>query len=134
MIHKTNYAINSARFIPYEDFMGLGTSNGIETIAIPGAGLANYDSFVANPYITRKQRAEQEVHSLLEKLRPDMITLNPHVPGTVDKASQEVIEREFKEEQEAAAAERREKKKRSDKKTKKIERVHDKKTRDRIKD
>jgi U3 small nucleolar RNA-associated protein 7 len=105
MIHKSASAISSARFNPYEDFLGLGTATGLETISIPGAGLANYDSLVANPFATNRQRQEQEVHSLLEKLRPDMITLNPHVPGTVDKASSEVIEREYKEEEKVREAE-----------------------------
>lgn len=99
MIHKATTNVSSVRFNPYEDFLGLGLADGLQTISIPGAGLANYDSYVANPFATKRQRQEHEVHSLLEKLRPDMITLNPHVAGTVDRASQEVKDAEFKEEQ-----------------------------------
>lgn len=56
------------------------------------------------------------MHSLLEKLRPDMITLNPHVAGTVDRASREVIDAEYKEEQAKIEAEKRAKAKKTKKK------------------
>jgi U3 small nucleolar RNA-associated protein 7 len=50
---------------------------------IPGAGEPNFDSFVANPFITTKQRREEEVHQLLDKLPPETIMLNPDTIGGI---------------------------------------------------
>lgn len=56
MIHKATTNVSCCRFTPYEDFLGLGLADGLQTISIPGAGLANYDSYVANPFATKRQR------------------------------------------------------------------------------
>jgi len=87
MVHeRPGDDIASVAFRPYEDVLGLGHSSGVETILVPGAGLANYDAFEANPFESTRQRRETVVHSLLEKLQPDMITLDPTAIGGVDSA------------------------------------------------
>ena len=50
---------------------------------VPGAGQPNFDSRVAAPYQAKRARREQEVHQLLDKLRPDMIVLDPTTLGQV---------------------------------------------------
>ncbi|XP_020591674.1 probable U3 small nucleolar RNA-associated protein 7 [Phalaenopsis equestris] len=77
------YQIGKLCFRPYEDVLGIGHSMGISSILVPGSGEANFDSWVANPYETKKQRREKEVHSLLDKLLPETIMLDPSKIGTV---------------------------------------------------
>ncbi|RHY33616.1 hypothetical protein DYB32_001502 [Aphanomyces invadans] len=85
MIHRMpGTQATSVRFRPFEDVLSIGHALGFANIVVPGAGEANFDSFEANPFETLKQRRETEVKSLLEKLRPEMITLNPMVIGRVD--------------------------------------------------
>ena len=132
MRHKTPSATHDLNFVPLEDFLGIGLEAGFSSISIPGSAWANYDSYEANPYQTKKQRQEQEVHMLLEKLRPDTIMLNPHEIGIIDKAAAEVINKEQMEEKAAAqtAGKTKKKRKREEEVGKKQKTsVHDKKTR-----
>eukprot|EP00238_Polyblepharides_amylifera_P014486 CAMPEP_0196594314 /NCGR_PEP_ID=MMETSP1081-20130531/78000_1 /TAXON_ID=36882 /ORGANISM="Pyramimonas amylifera, Strain CCMP720" /LENGTH=224 /DNA_ID=CAMNT_0041918545 /DNA_START=62 /DNA_END=733 /DNA_ORIENTATION=+ len=80
---------SNLRFCPYEDVLGVGHSAGVASLIVPGAGEPNFDSFVANPFITLKQRREQEVHQLLDKLSPDTIVLNPDQIGRIKVDSKE---------------------------------------------
>lgn len=75
--------ISSLRFCPYEDVLGVGTAGGVSSVLVPGAGEPNFDSFVANPYASIKERREQEVAQLLDKLQPDTIMLDPDTVGKV---------------------------------------------------
>ncbi|XP_019059597.1 PREDICTED: probable U3 small nucleolar RNA-associated protein 7 [Tarenaya hassleriana] len=80
------YQIGKLMFRPYEDVLGIGHSMGWSSILIPGSGEPNFDSWVANPFETTKQRREKEVHSLLDKLPPETIMLDPSKIGTVRPA------------------------------------------------
>ncbi|KAK9454284.1 WD40-repeat-containing domain protein [Dipodascopsis uninucleata] len=76
--------INDLKFCPFEDLLGTGHDNGFSSLIIPGAGEPNFDALEANPYETLEQRREREVHGLLEKLKPEMIALEPNFIGSVD--------------------------------------------------
>ncbi|KAM2888628.1 hypothetical protein FF1_012332 [Malus domestica] len=77
------YQIEKLLFRPYEDVLGIGHSMGWSSILIPGSGEPNFDTLVANPFETSKQRRESEVHSLLDKLPAETIMLDPAKIGTL---------------------------------------------------
>jgi U3 small nucleolar RNA-associated protein 7 len=79
--------IENVRWCPYEDILGVGHDQGFASVIVPGAGEPNFDSLEANPYENVRQRQEHEVHSLLTKLQPDMISLDPNVIGKLDTVS-----------------------------------------------
>ncbi|KAK4276578.1 hypothetical protein QN277_014710 [Acacia crassicarpa] len=83
------YQISKLMFRPYEDVLGIGHSMGWSSILIPGSGEPNFDTWVANPFETSKQRREKEVRSLLDKLPPETIMLDPSKIGTVKPAQKE---------------------------------------------
>jgi U3 small nucleolar RNA-associated protein 7 len=82
-------AIERVRWCPYEDVLGIGHTEGFSSIVIPGAGEANFDALEVNPFETKKQRQEGEVKGLLNKLRPEMIALDPNFIGNLDLRSDE---------------------------------------------
>lgn len=77
--------LSNMQFVPFEDLLGIGHNDGVTNLIIPGAGEANYDALELNPFETKKQRQEQEVRTLLNKLPADTITLDPNVIGTIEK-------------------------------------------------
>lgn len=87
--HRLPGKIENLRFCPYEDVLFCGHSCGVSSMLVPGAGEPNFDSSVANPYETRRQRREAEVNQLLDKLMPEMIMLDPDAIGKVGKLSME---------------------------------------------
>lgn len=84
---KSSVSLNNVAFRPFEDVLAVGHSHGVSTLVVPGAGEANFDSMENNPYQNPRQRRESEIQSLLYKLKPDMISLDPFFVGTVDKDS-----------------------------------------------
>ncbi|WFD33944.1 putative U3 small nucleolar RNA-associated protein 7 [Malassezia cuniculi] len=74
----------SLRFCPYEDVLGVGHAAGFTSLIVPGAGEPTFDTSEADPYEGKSRRREREVHSLLDKLQPDMITLDPDLLGQLD--------------------------------------------------
>ncbi|KAK0705209.1 WD40-repeat-containing domain protein [Lasiosphaeris hirsuta] len=82
-------AIERVRWCPFEDVLGLGHTEGFSSIIIPGAGEANFDALEVNPLENKKQRQEGEVKALLNKLKPEMIALDPNFIGKLDLRSDE---------------------------------------------
>ena len=79
--------IERVRYCPFEDILGISHDHGFSSIIVPGAGEPNFDALELNPYETPKQRQESEVKALLNKLQPEMISLNPDFIGNLDSRS-----------------------------------------------
>lgn len=96
--HAPGSQINDLKFCPFEDVLGYGHDDGLGSLIIPGAGEANFDALEVNPYENKKERRETEVKMLLNKLQPEMISLDPDHIGRLDHASAQQEHRDHEEE------------------------------------
>jgi hypothetical protein len=74
--------VNNLDFCPYEDVLGIGHSQGVSSILIPGSGNPNFDSKNPNPFSTDKHIMDWNVRMLLDKIPWETISLDPSVIGT----------------------------------------------------
>ncbi|GMS95602.1 hypothetical protein PENTCL1PPCAC_17777, partial [Pristionchus entomophagus] len=94
LVDKPGGTISNLEFVPYEDVLGVGHGGGFASMLIPGAGEANVDALRNNPYETKKQRREREVKQLLDKIAPELISLDPNEINRVNtEAFEEEIEK-----------------------------------------
>lgn len=81
--------VERVKWCPLEDVLGIGHDEGFSSIIVPGAGEPNMDVMEVNPLETVKERQDNEVRALLNKLQPEMIALDPSFIGNLDLRSEE---------------------------------------------
>lgn len=81
----------SINFCPFEDVLGVSHGGGFDSVIVPGAGEPRFDSSEADPFETKNSRREREVHSLLDKVQPDTISLDPEMLGQLDVETEESV-------------------------------------------
>jgi U3 small nucleolar RNA-associated protein 7 len=93
--HRVKATIQNVQFCPFEDVLGIGHSNGLSSILVPGSGEPNFDALEANPYQSKTQRRQWEVKALLEKIQPELINLDAFKLRQIDQKTLEekLIER-----------------------------------------
>uniref|UniRef100_A0A914I5L9 BING4 C-terminal domain-containing protein n=1 Tax=Globodera rostochiensis TaxID=31243 RepID=A0A914I5L9_GLORO len=77
LTHRCRGLVTDLQFCAYEDVLGVGHERGFVSVLVPGSGDSNFDALRANPFESNRQRREREVRMLLDKIQPELITLNP---------------------------------------------------------
>ncbi|KAJ4474470.1 BING4CT-domain-containing protein [Lentinula aciculospora] len=84
--------ITSLRFAPFQDILTIGHARGTSGILVPGAGEGGMDSGEGlDLYEGVKGRREREVRGLLDKIQPDLITLDSELVGSLAAPSKLTI-------------------------------------------
>lgn len=73
-----------ARFCPFEDVLAVGHEKGISSLLVPGSGEANFDSNEADVFESYSRRRERDVRSVLDKIRPELITMDTDFLGHIN--------------------------------------------------
>ncbi|VDM63172.1 unnamed protein product [Angiostrongylus costaricensis] len=94
LAHRLDGPVSDLAFVPYEDVLGVGHAGGFTSMLVPGCGEPNVDAVQANPYETKKQRREREVKQLLDKLQPELISLDPR---DITRVNEDLLERQMEE-------------------------------------
>jgi len=97
LTHTLRKPASDLRFCPYEDILGVASSEGFVSLLVPGAGEANYDGFESNPNRSKAQRREWEVKALLEKIPADLISLDPFSITKVDRVTAKQLQQDREE-------------------------------------
>ncbi|KAI0566164.1 WD40-repeat containing protein [Gracilaria domingensis] len=97
--------ITGLNFCPFEDVLAVCHESGVRNMIVPGAGEPTFDTNAPNPYETRKQRTQNEVRTLIDKLPPASIVLDPSTIGAIDQDPHERL-REIREQQRYANLEK----------------------------
>jgi len=79
----------SIRFCPFEDILGVGHDAGFSSLIVPGSGLAQFDSNEADVFESKTRKREKEVRGVLEKIRPDLITMDADFLGKMGAPKKE---------------------------------------------
>lgn len=74
---------DSIKFCPFDDILAVGHARGISSLLVPGSGEANFDSAEADVFESHTRRREREVRGVLEKIRPELITMDTEYLGKV---------------------------------------------------
>ncbi|OCF72182.1 U3 small nucleolar RNA-associated protein 7 [Kwoniella mangroviensis CBS 8886] len=77
---------SSVKFCPFDDLLCVGHEKGISSLLVPGSGEPNFDSNEADLYETYSRKRERDVRGLLEKIRPELITLDTDFLGHISES------------------------------------------------